>query len=632
MTKPLFFFDEIGLKNFKAWKKETFFPIDSINLIFGPNSSGKSSIFQALLLLKESALRFNPLTYNISPNAPFNDLKFINKHRDHGTWNDIIHGGRKISSNSREKRISLEKNESVEITFRITDIERISSDFISFCFSPRGRSLLINSRQALERFYRGKSPERMNRTHLKEFSKTLPSRLERIDVKLVFKLGKLENLQIYFNKDRILNQNCEDGVFTKTEITHSKSFWHSFFGVSKANNFQLSSSFLLSQETRLSEIVKITLSTINDLTELAKTGAKSQLNLKYSAPKYPVFIEEREEKYSSNILEGGIMDMASDVSKFALGWKRSDLLAFVKLKKKPVNETEIISFLDEYRRRFRSSDIGTGSSGANRITRHLSNMATVHEVLAKNLLGSSPNKIFGKRIKKLEELSIEQEKIHGAIQDILFSSEWEEEIFSLTLNYARKFNYTNVLEINDNPKIQGQKKHKEDLLLKDPTLWAAEMNVPPRFARNNKFKEFMVSFDDKKYPLFPFSDRLKTLEDIEKSFVPKAQQLIKNFRALVDNLRQVCSVLMSLEHVFASIENNLKSVKKKNIDEFINGLDRVSHNIFENKTEELPRNIRFESDLSQLTDVDTLAFYIDTNRNYQKRLPRERSFNSNHLS
>ena len=48
---------EVGLTNFKAFGSVTqTAPLSKITLIYGPNSSGKSSIIQALLMLKQSAL------------------------------------------------------------------------------------------------------------------------------------------------------------------------------------------------------------------------------------------------------------------------------------------------------------------------------------------------------------------------------------------------------------------------------------------------------------------------------------------------------------------------------------------------------------------------------------------------
>ena len=45
----------LGLRNFKAFGDEMQeAPLSKITLIYGPNSGGKSSIIQALLLLKQS--------------------------------------------------------------------------------------------------------------------------------------------------------------------------------------------------------------------------------------------------------------------------------------------------------------------------------------------------------------------------------------------------------------------------------------------------------------------------------------------------------------------------------------------------------------------------------------------------
>ena len=48
---------ELGLRNFKAFGDvEQRAPMSKITLIYGPNSGGKSSIVQAILMLKQSAL------------------------------------------------------------------------------------------------------------------------------------------------------------------------------------------------------------------------------------------------------------------------------------------------------------------------------------------------------------------------------------------------------------------------------------------------------------------------------------------------------------------------------------------------------------------------------------------------
>ncbi len=74
---------ELHLENFKGWKKGTF-PLNRINVFFGTNSSGKSSIFQSLLLLKQTAENYDrsrPLHFGDRGKDPvelgsFEDLVF----------------------------------------------------------------------------------------------------------------------------------------------------------------------------------------------------------------------------------------------------------------------------------------------------------------------------------------------------------------------------------------------------------------------------------------------------------------------------------------------------------------------------------------------------------------------------
>jgi len=55
---------EMSLSNFKAFGEEQKLLLAPITLLYGPNSSGKSSLIQSLLLLKQSF-------QNTSLNAPF---------------------------------------------------------------------------------------------------------------------------------------------------------------------------------------------------------------------------------------------------------------------------------------------------------------------------------------------------------------------------------------------------------------------------------------------------------------------------------------------------------------------------------------------------------------------------------
>ena len=45
---------KIGIKNFKAFKEKTIIELDTLNIISGINSSGKSSIYQSLFLILQS--------------------------------------------------------------------------------------------------------------------------------------------------------------------------------------------------------------------------------------------------------------------------------------------------------------------------------------------------------------------------------------------------------------------------------------------------------------------------------------------------------------------------------------------------------------------------------------------------
>ena len=74
---------ELELANFKVFGESTKIPIRPITLVFGPNSSGKSSLIQSLLLMKQSAT------------AEFtkgNSLLFRGSLADLGSYLEVVHG------------------------------------------------------------------------------------------------------------------------------------------------------------------------------------------------------------------------------------------------------------------------------------------------------------------------------------------------------------------------------------------------------------------------------------------------------------------------------------------------------------------------------------------------------------
>ena len=75
----------IGLENFRIFKRKTDFRIKPLTIIAGPNSSGKSSIAKALLLLQDN-LQKNELGF----------LQFNNPQHGLGTFNSIANSGDSI--------------------------------------------------------------------------------------------------------------------------------------------------------------------------------------------------------------------------------------------------------------------------------------------------------------------------------------------------------------------------------------------------------------------------------------------------------------------------------------------------------------------------------------------------------
>src|SRR5207244_11333114 len=72
---------EYQLTNFKAFAGPETIPIRPLTLIFGPNSSGKSSILQSLLLLKQTLEEANSST-PLLPKGKLVDL---------GDYHEFIH-------------------------------------------------------------------------------------------------------------------------------------------------------------------------------------------------------------------------------------------------------------------------------------------------------------------------------------------------------------------------------------------------------------------------------------------------------------------------------------------------------------------------------------------------------------
>jgi len=76
--------DHLRIKNFKAWRDTGDIALAPITIFFGTNSSGKSSLAQALLLLQQTA--------QSSDRRRILHLGDHNSTIDLGTFADIVHG------------------------------------------------------------------------------------------------------------------------------------------------------------------------------------------------------------------------------------------------------------------------------------------------------------------------------------------------------------------------------------------------------------------------------------------------------------------------------------------------------------------------------------------------------------
>jgi predicted ATPase len=625
MRSPNIIFDKVAITNFKAWKKETFFPLESINLIFGPNSSGKSSLFQALLLLAESKI-FTP-TFK-THFAPFNQLKLVNKYRDHGTWNDIIYGGRKIVKGKSNP--SLVNSETLDYTFRILDIKKLGGFFIDYIertIPSQGR----RSRLRREPLYRKENFSSKNK--IDDFLRSLPRNLKHIDVKLRFKSEKLKYIEVYFNKESILIQECEDGLFTKSKIIIKETFWANFFGIKNKDDIRLSSSFFLFQKNHLEEAKKELSSLIAALSEFAKLSAtldKSGFSpFEYKPSPFQIIARaQREYDRLNEEKENGILNLIGDeVEKnTALSWKKSDLFLFEKLKKKPIAYSHLFSILQEIDKDYLSAH-GYGAKLLDRVRDTIEELELTQSLMSKYLAGKSNNSKAEKKLKKLALYRFSLQKIRDDIQKVISSQEWQEEHFCLIANYLREYK-ADSLEGDSKIRLAALKEHKSNLLNKNTTIWAYHNQTLNSLRRDPKFKEKRDVLSNTFSPIFPFNDRLRNLNDVEKSFIPKAKQLSTRVLLLFDTLRRISSVLMSLDNNIGSFNELIDEFQEIDLKSFIKQLDNQTFNIFDDISREDAQEVGNLNRVAfeQLIGVDHLAFYIDAFKNYGSRnLSRERS-------
>ena len=85
---------ELSTQNFKSWKDMPKLQISPLTGFFGANSSGKTSLLQTLLMLKQTVERPQELEWVIDFG---DDSSLVNL----GSFDDLIHGHRRDHSLSK---------------------------------------------------------------------------------------------------------------------------------------------------------------------------------------------------------------------------------------------------------------------------------------------------------------------------------------------------------------------------------------------------------------------------------------------------------------------------------------------------------------------------------------------------
>lgn len=138
-----------SIENFKVFSKKVDLKFSPITLIYGPNSSGKSSIIQSLIVLKESLLSSNVLKSNNSYFELGSYLSVVNNHDPKNKIKFEIDDGSTIFnfeySYSEEYKISYlnkcnisnKENELINLDFFVKNISKQGGNFFNITYKEQ---------------------------------------------------------------------------------------------------------------------------------------------------------------------------------------------------------------------------------------------------------------------------------------------------------------------------------------------------------------------------------------------------------------------------------------------------------------------------------------------------------------
>lgn len=199
---------EITIENFKSFGKPQAIPLKPITLLYGPNSSGKSSIIQLLLMLKQ--------TLESSENVPLVSNGYL---VDLGDFNNLIH--RHETKNKLAIRFQFSnanrdynKNYATNIVFKINEkdpviynIKYFSSDYncpiIDFKNTEEQEKSLIKNEDILNIY------DCINKEYpkLKEMYKIMISKIETIKIPIKNSIQRILGTDYDFSNLADLNED-----------------------------------------------------------------------------------------------------------------------------------------------------------------------------------------------------------------------------------------------------------------------------------------------------------------------------------------------------------------------------------------------------------------------------------------
>ncbi|MHA3052094.1 AAA family ATPase [Acinetobacter sp. ANC 4640] len=154
--------NKYSIENFKVFSKKVDLKFAPITLIYGPNSSGKSSIIQSLIVLKESLLSSNVLKSNNSYFELGSYLSVVNNHNAENKIKfEVDDGGTVFKFEygySEEHKISYlnkcninnKENNLMDLDFFVKNVSKQGGNFFNISYKEQFISQIFKSRKFIE--------------------------------------------------------------------------------------------------------------------------------------------------------------------------------------------------------------------------------------------------------------------------------------------------------------------------------------------------------------------------------------------------------------------------------------------------------------------------------------------------